>query len=109
MINIILFFGQKMKIVCDEKCEKAWGKNNRPRILLSEDGEDNFVLLADSELGIAPQDPGTYEGSDAKPTESWEKPNKWCVRECERCNKSRPGEHLLPLDPIDFSQRRQSK
>lgn len=80
----IVFFGQRRVVACDRKCSKAWGINNRPRIELS-DEEDDYAYLADDELENAPIDPGTYEGGHAKPLSPDEFPNKWCVRECERC------------------------
>ena len=93
---IITYFGHPMKVACDRHCNKAWGINNRPRVQLSE-GEDDYAYLADSELGDAPFNPGTYEGGDAKPDSPDEFPNKWCVRECERCASSAPGKWRMPL------------
>lgn len=87
----ITYFGQPMIVDCDRNCKKAWGINTRPRRQLS-DNPDDFMLLADGELEIAPDDPGTYEGVDGKPASPNEFPNRWCVRECERCAKWRPGE-----------------
>ena len=81
MVNIITFFGQKAKIACDEKCEKAWGLNSRPIV--------DEEYLTDDQLGVAPVDPGTIEGADKKPIFDEDKLNKWCVRECERCNLGR--------------------
>ena len=100
----ITYFGQKTKvacdgnskIACDGNCRKAWGINNRPKRQLSDDPDD-YVFLADSELGDAPADPGTYEGGYGKPTSPAEFPNKWCVRECERSEMSAPGKWELPL------------
>lgn len=95
---VITFFGQAAKVNCDGNCAKAWGISNRPKRQLSAD-EDDYEFLADGELGDAPADPGTYEGGHGKPSSSHEFPNRWCVRECERCNMSSPGEsqHLLPV------------
>jgi hypothetical protein len=104
MEKFITYFGQKAKIVCDEKCHKAWGSNTRPKIQLSDD-EDDYAYLADDELGVAPVDPKTYEGGEGKPAFKTLIGNKWCVRECERCNMSRPGEYDQPLKPHDFSKR----
>jgi hypothetical protein len=101
---IITFCSQKAKVACDENCKKAWGHNSRPKVQLS-DNEDDFAFLADSELGEAPADPGTYEGGHGKPLSSDGFPNKWCVRECERCVMSNPGEYDLPLVLEDFSKR----
>jgi len=100
----IIYCGQKAKVACDEKCSKAWGTNSRAQIHLSED-ENDTCYLADDELGEAPLDPGTYEGDHAKPTCATEMMNKWCVRECERCVLSRPGEYNKELVLPDFSRR----
>jgi len=104
MEKVITYFGQSAKIACDEKCHKAWGILNRPKIQLSEDKED-IAYLSDEELDIAPVNPGTYEGGDAKPTFKTEIPNKWCVRECEKCYLSNPGESHLPVKLKDWSKR----
>lgn len=102
----ITYFMQPARVACDGKCGKAWGRNNRPRVKLSDD-EDDFEWLADDELGEAPVDPGTYEGSDAKPigARGPEEMNKWCVRECERCTMTKAGEPDAPLQLKDFSRR----
>ena len=123
----IIFFGKKTKVACDEKCGKAWGINTRPRFFpelgegyvfeYGEDScspeqdelpelknEDDYAYLPDSKLGVAPVDPGTYEGGHAKPTCDDEKGNKWCVRECERCVMSGIGEIHKPLILPDFSK-----
>jgi len=75
---------------------------------------DDHAYLADNELGIAPEDPGTYEGADSKPDmeEVNADPslmNKWCVRQCERCDlltglelSERMGKPITS----DFSERR---
>ena len=69
----INYFGQKAMICCDEKCDKAWGINSRPKIQLDENNEDDYAYLSDDELGIAPIDPHTYEGSQAKPVNDEDK------------------------------------
>ena len=89
----VIAFGEPTLLGCDARCSKAWGINNRPRHQLSEDPDD-YAFLADSELGEAPEDPGTYEGGHAKPTQPDERLNKWCFRECERCASARAGEPL---------------
>lgn len=102
---IITYFGQKAKVNCDGNCQKAWGINQRPYIQLS-DNENDIAWLADDELDNAPDDPGTYEGGYGKPASAKFFPNKWCVRECERCAMSKPGEWNLPLIVKDYSKRR---
>lgn len=102
--TIVPYFGQPMAVACDRKCSKAWGINNRPKVQLSDDPDD-YAFLADDELGEAPVDPGTTEGGVGKPLTSDEFPTKWCVRECERCARSKPGEYLQPLTLPDFGVR----
>jgi hypothetical protein len=104
MEKLITYFGQTAKVACDEKCNKAWGRDNRPWVQLSDD-EDDYAYLSDDELDEAPEDPGTYEGGEAKPESKQYIPNKWCVRECERCSMSSPGEYMNPLEIKDFSKR----
>lgn len=102
-----LYFGGDMIMVCDRQCDKAWGEI-RPRVYVqdpeqkvygydenNEDWEmypdnevldiDNWAYLADSELGIAPDSNGVWEGGDGKPEAPVTKHNKWCARNCERC------------------------
>lgn len=116
----IRMFGQPCILVCDGKCNKAWGMNNRPRIYLEDPEQrvydetgrrypdddsidlDNHVELADSELGEAPIDPGTYEGGHAKPITPAERHNKWCARECER---SRVVDDGQDFELHDYSKR----
>lgn len=103
IIKAVLYFGQPCALVCDARCEKAWGINSRPQVRF--DDEDDTAYLADDELGIAPEDPGTYEGGRAKPVRPEERLNKWCARECERSVKfsgETPEDIVLP----DFSRRR---
>ena len=64
MQKLITYCGRKAILACDGKCEKAWGVSSRPKIQLSEIDEDDYCFLADDELGIAPEDPLTYEGLD---------------------------------------------
>ena len=104
MEKIIKHFDKEVTIICDEKCQKAWGIVRRPFEQLSDDVDD-IVYLSDDELGIAPVDPETYEGDNAKPTFKTEIPNKWCIRQCERCNRSNFGESDLPLKLMDWSKR----
>jgi hypothetical protein len=106
MEKVITYCGAPMRVACDEKCEKAWGINGRPRLQIDPSNEDDYAFLADGELGEAPSDPGTYEGDHAKPVKKEGVPNKWCVRECERCYRSRYGKSdEAPVLP-DFSERR---
>lgn len=104
--KVITFFGKPARVACDGNCAKAWGIRNRPRVQLSEN-EDDCAFLADSELGTAPEDPGTYEGGHAKPVGAAlpEDLNKWCVRQCERMAMSEYNEWLAPITLVDFSKR----
>lgn len=82
----IVFYGEDAVVLCDGKCEKAWGINTRSRVVITEGDDDDYYFLPDGELGIAPDDPGTYEGGHAKPVKSDgpDRMNKWCIGECER-------------------------
>ena len=99
----ITYFADQVTVVCDARCDKAWGAQNRPKIEFDDGDPDDYAYLADHELGTAPSDPGTYEGADGKPESTAEFPNKWCVRECERCGMlgGRYGDHPAS----DFSVR----
>lgn len=99
----ITYFGQPTKVACDRNCKKAWGISQRPKRQLSED-EDDVMWLSDGELGKAPVDPGTYEGGYGKPESPDMFPNKWCVRECERCEISEKGKFNEPLELTDWSK-----
>lgn len=103
ILKLVTYFGQPMAVACDAKCHKAWGINSRPKIPLDPTDEDDFVYLADDQLGDAPDDPGTYEGGDAKPQSPDARMNKWCVRECERCVRASMGTRLTY---IGYAQRR---
>jgi hypothetical protein len=129
----ITYFGQTAKVACDGKCNKAWGFVCRPRIYPSidnvifgldessiypdqnkypnftDDDFDDYAWLSDDELGDAPIDPGTYEGEYGKPDSNLEFPNKWCVRQCERCVMSDKGKFNEPLILKDFSKRLYNK
>ncbi len=113
MITKKINYGGPVTAVCDGKCNKAWGTNNRPKVYLHPEGEDgdpdDYYFLPDHELGEAPEDPGTYEGGHAKPVDDDDLMNKWCVRECERSGTfgHRWGGSGIPTDypPSDFSRR----
>lgn len=93
-------FGEPCAIACDARCDKAWGISTRPQVRFS-DNDDDTAYLADDELGIAPEDPGTSEGGHSKPRKPEERLNKWCFRECERCLSTERSVETLP----DFSSR----
>jgi hypothetical protein len=104
-VAVIQFCDQPMAVACDRLCIKAWGNNNRPRVQLSAD-EDDYALLADGELGDAPARPNTIECTDRKPLTPDDFPNKWCVRECERCACTGPGQDGRGMVNLpDFSER----
>ena len=91
----ITYCGQPAILACDGRCEKAWGASSRPKIGLDPEDDDDFAYYADDELGGAPEDPGTYEGCDGKPTVEAKLHSKWCARECERSVLVRPGEPIV--------------
>lgn len=97
----IMYCAQDAVLACDGKCEKAWGINVRARVDLGSDPDD-YYWPADSELGDAPADPGTYEGGHGKPDAEHKLESKWCARECERSGLYKPGE---PVVLRDFSKR----
>ena len=103
--RLIQYCRQTARVGCDGNCKKAWGLSSRPKIEFDPDEPDDYAFLADDELGEAPADPGSYEGGVGKPTSAAEFPTKWCVRECERCEMSSPGEYEEPLQLSDFSKR----
>lgn len=100
--TLISYSGKTRLLACDGRCEKAWGINRRPREELDPDNPDNFAWLADHELDTAPEDPGTYEGDEAKPAPDKKLESKWCARECERSVIVDPG---ADVTLCDFSQR----
>jgi hypothetical protein len=101
----ITYVGIPLILMCDGNCKKAWG-NGRPHIYLDDVAskvygigfpdlyhpdpdrngidEDDWVWLADHELGDAPDDNGMVEGGHSKPIVNADRLNKWCVRQCER-------------------------
>ena len=93
-------FGQEILIVCDGRCEKAWGKQLRPKTLSNE-----CEYLSDYEIGLAPETPGTSEGECFKPTDRQH--NKWCFRECERFDSAAFSQNTtIDISIPDWSQRR---
>ena len=96
------YFDEPMACVCDGRCEKAWGMNDRPKISVGA-GEDDWAYWADDELPTAPEYPGSSEGGQCKPTSHLERMrSKWCWRQCERSRIHKPGERVcIP----DFSRR----
>jgi hypothetical protein len=97
----IVYFGQDVVLICDGKCNKAWGRNSRPKHYFSDDPDD-YAYVPDQDLGEAPDDPGTYEGNHGKPTMSAHGYlNKWCARECERSEIVKDGEEF---ELEDFSK-----
>lgn len=103
--KLITFAGQPARVACDGNCSKAWGIQYRPRISFDPKDPDDYAYLADHELGEAPADSGIYEGGHAKPRTDDEKPNKWCVRQCERMEMSDPGESAKPVRLRVFTER----
>lgn len=105
----IVFFGQRLVLACDGRCDKAWGINGRPRHRFQpEDIEpDDHVHLPDSALGTAPgpgETVGLSEGGEMKPSAvpltDGARMNKWCARECERSEKVKPGAPIV-LDNME--------
>ena len=101
--KLVIAVGEPALLICDAKCNKAWGINNRPREQFDEHDPDDYAYLADHELGEAPEDPGTYEGDQPKPRRPEDRLNKWCFRECERSESTADLRVLVETD--DFSKR----
>ena len=112
----IVFFGKPATVGCDAQCNKAWGREDRPKRYLGGDPEapglsevergrrfDDYEFLADKELPEAPVASSTMEGDIAKPRTPEDRLNRWCVRSCERCQITLPGEQdgLLELPTFD--------
>ena len=113
IVKRLIFFGRPATHACDGRCDKAWGRNNRPSMQVSDDVDD-YAYLADDELGTAPGITGITEGGQNKPLNAKgpEDINKWCVRECERAWISPLSPHAQPdAEPElpDFSARRYNK
>lgn len=102
--KLITAYGEAAFVMCDAKCDKAWGSTSRPRELCSED-EDDFVLLADGELGEAPANPDSYEGGVGKPRRPEDRLNRWCFRECERAEWAGHLDKDKLVQLKDWSQR----
>ncbi len=92
LAKLILFYARWSVLVCDGRCDKAWGWEGRPKRQLSQN-EDDYVYLGDEELGEAPEPGRTaicMEGADAKPSRvrlfdvDSMLMNRWCARQCER-------------------------
>lgn len=84
LVTVGPMYGKPGALICDARCDKAWGINNRPRVEHDPDDPDDISFKSDDELGEAPDDPGTYEGGEGKPQTDEQRHNKWCLRECER-------------------------
>lgn len=102
----ITFVGQPAVILCDGKCEKAWGSSNRPKIVIPDGDDDDYFYIPDGELGTAPEDPGAYEGFHGKPhpSEGPDRMNNWYTRECERSTFLNPRIDVFE-PPKNFDRR----
>lgn len=101
--KLIVAYGKELVMACDGRCDKAWGINNRPRTQLGQKKDpDDYVFLADSALGTAPEQPGTWEGGDGKPSgvpiTDGSLMNRWCFRECERADSFKRDETIKLRD-----------
>ena len=97
IVKRIIYFDHPTVLICDGRCSKAWGINERPKIMLSND-EDDYEFLSDDELGEAPREVDTWEGGDTKPQRREERMNKWCARACERSTIVKDNEDFKILD-----------
>ena len=110
IVKRLIFFGLPATHACDGKCDKAWGRNGRPHVQLSDDPDD-YASLADGELGTAPTVTGVTEDGQNKPLDAKgpEDINKWCIRECERQWLSDPRYPDAPPELPDYSARLYNK
>ena len=96
----VVCWGERRTVVCDGRCDKAWGINDRPHTRLSDDPDD-IVYLPDSALGH-PGAPSTFEGGDGRPADAaqqtGQRMNRWCVRQCERSVVVGPTEDIVLPD-----------
>lgn len=109
-LRIVDFHGP-CALVCDGRCDKAWGINGRPREQHSADPDD-YTYLSDSVLQTAPPPGQTRtiaEGRDVKPsaealtgTTGHVMGNRWCARECERCGVLRASHGAVLAMPPDL-------
>lgn len=67
-------------VACDANCNKAFGRDDRPR----GDHPDDSMYIPDDLAPDAPIDPGSRAGADAKPRCLSERLNAWCRDICER-------------------------
>jgi hypothetical protein len=97
----ILAYGKRLTLACDGRCDKAWGINGRERRMLTSDPDD-YVFVADGDLGTAPACTGVWEGGDGKPSAvpltDGSAMNRWCLRECERSDSFEEGEAVSAPD-----------
>lgn len=103
----IVYHGERCVLVCDGRCDKAWGIQARPRYrFVSDDADpDDYVYLGDEHVGEAPP-PGkteiVSEGFEMKPSAvpltDPERLNKWCARQCERSTIVKLGEPIVLPD-----------
>ena len=91
MEELVTINDRVVKIICDDKCDKAWGKSSRMI--------KNEEFLSDLELGI---------NETSKIFSNVKKPNKWCLEECERLEKSKPGTYLCLLHLKDWNKRQKT-
>lgn len=83
--TVIPYCGQPVAVGCDGRCDLAVGID-----WTTDDGEYDLLEIkrCGETLISLRMNPGTTEGGEAKPASPREFPNKWCVRQCERCKKN---------------------
>jgi hypothetical protein len=86
----ITYCGHALILICDGRCDKAWGYADRPERQLSAN-EDDTEDLSDGELGLAPVRSPTSENDQHKPVRPGQRHNTWCVRMCERKTTTEDG------------------
>ena len=99
LARAIVFCGRPLVLVCDGRCDLAWGNDRRPRISHSADPDD-FTWVGDDDPMCSPGAPApgdlSSEGDELKPSTAAlansdsSRMNKWCARQCERSRMRDP-------------------
>lgn len=98
LLRVVTAYGERMALGCDGRCERAYGRQDRPKVFAGTGNDDDWAWLADSEIKeLAPENPGSYEGGVGKPKEAADRLNRWCFRECERSVFAGSRETLVEL------------
>jgi len=105
--DIIQYCGQPMGVGCDGRCDLAigidWCLNDGKTPDLLQIKRNGYTL---AELR---SDPGSSEGDERKMFNDSGFPNKWCVRQCERCKQIGERDVTADEDPAVVEKRRMER